>query len=54
MYLLILEFETQICLKTFCRNPRHKRRKDVNSVYFTYMQVKEISETKVGQYKSFF
>lgn len=54
MYLLNLEFETQIRLQTFCRNLRHKSRKDVNSVYFIYVQVEEIRETKVEQYKSFF
>ena len=54
MYLLNLEFETQIRLQTFCRNLHHKSRKYVNSVYLIYMQVKEISETKVEQCKSFF
>ena len=54
MYLLNLKLETQIRLQIFYRNLRDKRRKDVNSVCFIYMQVKEISETKVEQYKSFF
>lgn len=54
MYLLNLKLETQIRLQIFSRNLRDKRRKDVNSVYFIYMQVKEISETKVEQYKNFF
>ena len=54
MYLLNLKLETQIRLQIFYRNLRDKRRKDVNSVYFIYMQVKQMSKTKVEQYKSFF